>query len=572
MANRPASIALVDISYLFKKHWHLPANKDVRLAAAHGALRDLESLASSAGSEKPAEHIIVCCDWGPYKRQETYPEYKANRPEREPEELQQMRYLMDEMKRLGYPIARVRGYEADDVIATLAKQYSEWCRDVRIVGPDKDVSQCISENVRQFIPSSGDRPWEIRDSAGVISKFGVYPQRMPMYQALVGDSSDNIPGVDKVGPKTAMEIVNQYHSPTKLAEALPTLRLQSVRNGDAVKASLIANWEKFILSLKLVTLDTNVPLDAEALLVRGEEQPTTEPLVDMTLEEEPAILRNETPMPSAPEPANDHDEALAEATRLYQEKLPELQKAARSEDADEHYEEERRQNEEHEAREKLASQYDGAGTLPRSERILRPPVKAQPRESSIITVPSYTQTRHGMVTKDMQPLDLDAAITFAKWFAEGGLYIKKFKNAAQIFTIIAKARELSLPLTVVLDNYHIVEGKPCPSADLIRALAERDPGFEYLMPVELSATRCTWRGKHRRHPTHVDYTYTIEEAREAGLPRKGPNGPNNWLTRPQDMLSKTAGSKLSRILWPGATMGLYCLEEMGYDAAELEAA
>lgn len=552
-ANRPASIALVDISYLFKKHWHLPANKDVRLAAAHGALRDLERLSDGV------EHVIVCCDWGPYKRQEQFAEYKANRPEREPEELQQLRYLMDEMKRIGYPVARVKGYEADDVIATLARKY-DWCRDIRIVGPDKDISQCINERVRQYIPATGDRDWEMRDAAGVVAKFGVAPGFMPMYQALVGDSSDNIPGVDKVGPKTATEIVTQYKTPTKLAEALPTLSLRSVRNADAIKASLIANWENFILSLKLVTLDINVPLDTEALLTRGVEQPKQQPLVDMSIdggdEEEIVITRNETPAP--PAPANDHDEALADAVRGYQEKLPDLQ-AARSAESEEHYEEERRKNEEH-----------VEAPLPRIP--LRPPVKAQPREPSIITVPNYTQTKHGLVTKDLQPLDLDAAITLSKWFAEGGLYVKKFKNAAQVFTIIAKARELGLAVTVVLDNFHIVEGQPRPSADLIRALAERDQNFEYLFPTELSATRCTWEGKHKRQPAPVSFTYTIEDAKQAGLVRNGQYGPGNWITRPQDMLSKTAASKLARILWPGATMGLYCIEEMGYDAADLEAA
>jgi len=542
MSNRPASIALVDISYLFKRNWHKPSNVGARLGAAKDTLGDLESLSHNVG------HLIVCCDWGPYKRQEVFAEYKANRPEREPEELLQLRYLMEEMKRIGYPIARAQGYEADDVIATLAKRYSEWCQDIRIVGPDKDVSQCITERVRQYIPPTGDREWEERDSAGVLSKFGVYPGRMPMYQALVGDSSDNIPGVDKVGAKTAMEIVNQYHTPTKLAEALPTLSLRSVRNGEGVKASLIANWEKFRLSLQLVTLDTNVPLDAEALLARSVEQPTKEA-------EDSMAIGND----------NDAHPGFDEAMRAYQDKVPELKKAwvegswdnadaepkaARSEDAEEHYEEERRQNEEHVEE--------------------RPPVRAVPRQSAIITVPSYTQSEYGMVTKDLQPLDLRSAEVLSKWFEKGGLYVKKFANAPQIFTIIAKARELGLPVTVVLDNYHIIEGQPRPSADLIRALAERDPGFEYLMPTELSASRCAWEGKHKRQPRAVSFAYTIEEATAAGLLRGSPYG--NWKTRPQDMLSKTAASKLARILWPGATMGLYCMEEMGYDTADLEAA
>lgn len=545
MTNRPASIALVDIGYLFKKHWHL--NDGSRNAAARGALRDLERLTSGAGA---AQHLIACCDWGPYKRVEVYAEYKANRPEREPEELAQLKFLYEEMKRQGFVVARVKGYEADDVIATLAKAYGEWCRDVRIVGPDKDLSQCITENVKQYIPPmSADKEWSVRDGAGVVSKFGVYPSLMPMHQALVGDPQDNVPGVAKVGPKTATELCNLFRNPTKLAEALPTLRLASMRNCEAIKASLIANWEKFILSLKLVTLDTSVPLDAEALLVRGEAQPAKE--------DDSMQIGNDNDV--TPHPGFD------EAVAAYQAELPKLQQleAARSEESEEQYEEERRQNEEH------------------VEQI-RPPVKAtnwaaQPetmrrRQSGIITVPSYTESEYGMVTNDLQPCDLRSAEVLSKWLAKGELYVKRFKNSAQIFTIIQKARELRLPLTVVLDNYHIVEGRPTPSADLIRALAERDPSFGYLMPIKQSPTLCVWEGKNTRQPRPVEYPYSIEDAQAAGLVRRGPNGPNNWMTRPMDMLNKTAASKLARQLWPGATMGLYCMEEMGYDAADLEAA
>jgi hypothetical protein len=371
---------------------------------------------------------------------------------------------------------------------------------------------------------------------------------MAMYQALVGDPGDNVPGVAKVGPKTATELCNLYPTVTKLAEALPTLRLASVRNCDAIKASLIANWESFILSLKLTTLDTNVPLDHEALLVRREAEPVKE--------DDSMNIGNDND-DGAVTPHPGFEEAMA----AYQEELPRLQKAeaARSEEAEDHYEEEREQNEEH-------VEAVAAELVPRTQRILR---------TASMTggpVPSYTQTQYGMVTPDLQPLDLQAAEVLSKWLAKGELYVKRFKNAAQIYTIIQKARELRLPLTVVLDNYHIVEGRPCPSADLIRALAERDPCFGYLMPIEQSATRCVWEGKNTRHPRPVQYPYTIEEAQAAGLVKRGQFGPGNWITRPMDMLNKTAASKLARQLWPGATMGLYCLEEMGYDASELEAA
>ena len=86
------------------------------------------------------------------------------------------------------------------------------------------------------------------------------------------------------------------------------------------------------------------------------------------------------------------------------------------------------------------------------------------------------------------------------------------------------------------------------------------------MPVEISATRCTWEGKNKRHPKPVPFSYTLEEAKAADLVKLTKwNKPNSWMLRPQDFLNKTAASKLARILWPGATLGLYCAEEMGVE-------
>jgi 5'-3' exonuclease len=536
---RPLSIALVDVSYLFKKRWHL--NDGSKNAAAHGVLRDLAKLRDSTGPGS-AEHIIICRDMPPYKRTEVFPAYKANRPEREPEEIAQARHLYAEIQRLGYSVAGVRGYEADDVIATLATQYAEWCDDVRIVGPDKDCAQLIGDRVKQFIPPpTFDADWVVRDVEAVKQKWGVTPPQMRLYQALVGDASDNIPGVNRVGPATAKELVNKYGTLQRLAEALATLDAKP-----AIRTSLIDNWNNLVLSLQLVTLDTAVPLDAEELLVTRAALPPKE--------DDSMNIGNDNSVD--PHPGFD------EAVRAYQDKLPELQKteAAREEETEEHYEEERKQNGEH---------VDAKTEVVEAE----PAPTQRRRQSGIITVPAYTQSTHGLVTSSLQPLDLQSAEVLAKWLASGEMYVKKFKSAAQIFTIIQKARELGLPITVVLDNYHIVDGKPCPSADLIRALAERDASFGYLMPVEQGPTRCTWEGRNTRHPRAVSYTYTIEEAMAAGLCRPAPSGkPSNWVIRPTDMLNKTAASKLARQLWPGATMGLYCLEEMGYSESDVDVA
>lgn len=502
------SIVLIDLSYLFKKRFHTTTITG-HMAAAKAVLQDLESLKKDAG------HIILCLDAPPYEhRKAIHPEYKAHRPAPEPEEKAQRAWLYKEAQAAGYNMARCQGYEADDIIATLARIYSVECDDVRIVCPDKDAAQCVTERVIQYIPPVGDRDWEVRDPMGVEKKFGVTPALMPLYQALMGDASDNVPGVKGIGAVKAAKLVNAYPSLTLLAQAVADTNASGAASADF--KNLAANWESLVLSLKLVTLDTNVPLDAEALLVPGV------PTVVNTGELEPA---NDVEPEQEEEPLQPN-----EAIPITGEPAVEVMPASR---------------------EKKDNDF---------------------KRTAMTIAPTYTQSKYGLVTADLQPLDLDSASTLAKWFHAGDLYGSKFKSEAQIFTILAKARELGLKMTIALDNYHVIEGKPSASADLVRALAEKDPSFEYLYPTEMSATKATWVGKRKGYPDPVKLTYTIEEARAAGLVRSGNYGkPGNWEKRPQDMLVKTAGSKLARLLWPAAVMGLYCFEEMGYSQEELDA-
>ncbi len=539
----PESIALIDISYLFAKRWHsIPLGE--KNAAAIATLRDIEDLKSGVG------HVIICRDAPPYsKRLALFPEYKANRPRPEPEETAQKRWLWAEIGKRGYAVGFSEGHEADDVIATLAKSYSEWCDDVRIVGPDKDCAQCITEHVKQYIPPVGTKDWEVRDIAAVWQKFGVAPGAMPLYQGLVGDTSDNIPGVPNIGPKTAAGLANKYPSLELLAAGLATGAASQDSKLNAKIKSLADNWESLVVSMKLATLDTAVPLDTQALLSNCE---PVAPLRSMS------------------------EAVLDEASQLYQEKLPEIQKAAKdAELLEREYDREREQQAENDTTSNEPG--DKAG-----ESVVVPRGGALSKLGPVLAnLPQYSASQYGLVTKDLQPLDLASAKTVSMWLFDSEVY-PQFKSEQAVFAVIARGKELGIGMTTALAGHHMVEGKPTASADLIRALVERDPNFEYLMPTKMSATSVTWKGKHKRQPDPVEYTYTIEEARlalgmrdKAGVPffKKDRYGnPGNWESRPQDMLMKTAGSKLARLLWPGATLGMYCPEEMGYSQEELEAA
>jgi hypothetical protein len=312
------------------------------------------------------------------------------------------------------------------------------------------------------------------------------------------------------------------------------------------------------MSLKLATLDTAVPLDTESLLVVRDALPLPLRASSMDVPFD-GFVGNETPMPPAPVPAKPAmEKPIAVATRLYQEKLPDLKAVKDAELLEQENDREREQNAENDT----VSNEPGDKAAERVER---------PASQALVTVPNYTRSQYGLVTKDLQPLDLESARTVSEWLCDGGSY-PQFKTPQAVFSIIARGKELGIGMTTALASHHMVEGKPTPSADLIRALAEKDPNFEYLMPIEISPTRVVWRGKHKKHPNHVDYAYTIEDAKLAGLVKAGNYGKGgNWVTRPQDMLMKTAGSKLARLLWPGATLGMYCPEEMGYSQEELEA-
>lgn len=494
--NSYRSIALVDLSYLFKRNYMAQARDAAPGTAAQATLDQL------AGVRESVDHVIVCCDAPPYRRKEIYPEYKAQREAPPDEEISQKRWLLERIDKDGYQIARVKGYEADDVIYTLAKRYF-WCEDLRIIASDKDTAQCVTETCRMFVPSVGSRPAEIRGPKEIEAKYGVPPKDMALWLALVGDSSDNIPGVPGIGPKKAAQLIKDCKSLVGIAEALATS--DDGGKPSAMWKALADNWEQLQKSTKLTALE-EVPLDAGALLEKRaparlvEDEDMQDQIDDSAGDGQVSDAEFEAPPPPTPQaPANDQPSAAAPA------------QAARA--------------------------------------------KSEPPPA-----PKQTQTtalaRTSTVTEDLQPLDIDSAYRLAKAFTNGRLY-GKFTSPEAIFTIIVKARELGLKVTSALDGFHIIEGKPSASADMIRSLSERHPDCEYFQLIESTAESATWETKHRRHPKPTRYTYTIAEARQAGLTS------GNWAKRPRDMLCKTAGSKLARLVYPGAVMGLYCPSELG---------
>jgi DNA polymerase-1 len=207
------TLLLVDgSSYLYRAFHALQrAGLRNRKGEPTGAIYGVLNMLRRLQKETPADYLACVFDAkGKTFRDEIYPEYKANRPPM-PEDLAgQIAPLKEAITAFGWPMIEVPGVEADDVIGTLARQAERQGVRVIIASGDKDLAQLVNPaiTIENADPRTGER--EILDEAGVERKFGVRPDRIIDYLTLIGDTVDNVPGVDKVGPKTAVKWLGQY--------------------------------------------------------------------------------------------------------------------------------------------------------------------------------------------------------------------------------------------------------------------------------------------------------------------------------------------------------------------------
>ena len=177
------------------------------------------------------EYIAVVFDpKGKTTRDEIYSEYKAHRPPMPDDLRSQIEPLFEAVRGMGLPILREKGVEADDVIGTLACAAAKENLSVLISTGDKDMAQLVSPQITLINTMSGT----VLDRAGVKTKFDVFPEQIIDYLALVGDSSDNIPGIDKVGPKTAAKWLGKYST----LDALVADAARVERGLEAIRATL----------------------------------------------------------------------------------------------------------------------------------------------------------------------------------------------------------------------------------------------------------------------------------------------------------------------------------------------
>ncbi|MEJ2694493.1 MAG: DNA polymerase I [Candidatus Thiodiazotropha sp.] len=209
MSSNPPFILVDGSSYLFRAYHVLQVTQDLRNSQGEptGAIVGVVNMLRRLLKEYRPEQIVVVFDApGGSFRNQLYEAYKANRPPM-PEELRvQIEPLHDLIRAMGLPLVMVEGVEADDVIGTLARQATEQGRETLISTGDKDMAQLVNEHV-SLVNTMTET---FTDRQGVEQKFGVKPDQIVDYLALVGDSADNIPGVPKCGPKTAAKWLQAY--------------------------------------------------------------------------------------------------------------------------------------------------------------------------------------------------------------------------------------------------------------------------------------------------------------------------------------------------------------------------
>ncbi|PVY92382.1 DNA polymerase I [Acidovorax sp. 99] len=255
MSNKKTLVLVDGSSYLYRAFHAMPDLRAVPgdpTSPATGAIRGMINMMQALRKEVAADYAVCVFDAsGPTFRDALYTEYKATRSPMPDDLRSQIEPIHEVVDLLGWKVVAVPGVEADDVIATLAHVAAAQGIEVIVSSGDKDLSQLVNEHITIIDTMSGKR----RDVAGVTAEFGVPPTLMVDYQALVGDTVDNVPGVAKVGPKTAAKWLEEYGSLDNL-----------IANADAIKGVAGNNLREAIasgqlaLSRQLVTMKTDCAL------------------------------------------------------------------------------------------------------------------------------------------------------------------------------------------------------------------------------------------------------------------------------------------------------------------------
>ncbi len=256
-------LVLVDgHAVVYRAYYAFPKSFVTKDGELVNAVYGFSSILLSVIKELKPTHIAVAFDMDkPTFRHQEFTDYKAHRPETEQELKDQVGRVKEVVRVLNIPIFEVEGFEADDVIGTLAKQAHGKKIQAVIATGDQDAMQLVNGNVRVFVPGRGKQPAKLYGRKEVRERYGFNPKQMIDYKALSGDPSDNIPGIKGIGPKTASSLIDKYGSVEGVYEAVESKTIEGV--GKAVLEKLVLGHEDAVRSKKLATIVLDVPITLE---------------------------------------------------------------------------------------------------------------------------------------------------------------------------------------------------------------------------------------------------------------------------------------------------------------------
>lgn len=469
-------------------------------------------------------HAALCLDSGRSFRHDLEPTYKANRDTSNRAALvHQITNACETLRAEGFPVWSVTGCEADDVIASaVAQALAIDDTTVLIASADKDLAQLVSDRVR--IKSTHPKSdGTVRGPAEVLEKFGVYPHQMLDYLCLVGDASDNVKGADGIGAKRAAELLSRYGSLENIYAAFDKGATPPIT--PAQRTSLQNFRARWPLVRQLIALKD------DAL--------TAVQFAEIAVEREAKAMIEDGELPSDVTPERGQcAEYFADAERVSRE-LTAAESSAAISDAT------------RKVAERIASnepKMDGAVTA------YREAATTAPRQELVPAAPrDYSQ--------ELEPRDMNEAIRLAQRMYDSRLFGAYGTPQAVLSTILA-GRELGMGAMKALRSFHIIEGKPAMSADLIAGQVLASGRAKYFRPLKRTDTEATFstlRIGDGEEPFVM--TYTIEDARRAWKRDQRAWDNSGWGKNPADMLVARCKSKLARLVYPDVVSGLYAPEE-----------